>query len=120
MLHKRWRPKTCLFTFHFQFGENSEQRSVDLFEVHLEGLAQLADGAGVVRLQRTGHLQAAGVGAGAQHGGVVDAFGQGQALEDDAEGLAQQLVELGEQAAEVDLAAQVVLDACIQQPSREL
>ena len=109
-----------LFSFHFQIRQHPQQRAVDLFEVHLEGLAQLAYGAGIVGLQRTGHLQAAGVGAGAQHGGVVDAFGQGQALEDGAEGLAQQLVELGEQAAEVDLAAQVVLDARVQQPCREL
>ena len=56
--------------------------------------------------QRAGQCQAGCVGAGLQHAGVVDAARQWQAPQQRAERLAQQLAQLREQGAQVDLAAQ--------------
>ena len=84
------------------------------------GFAQLADRAGVFGFQCPGHLQARDIRARAEHIGVVDAFRQRNAAQDGAQRFAHHIVQLRQQPAQIDLAAQVVFYASVEQVRHEL
>ncbi len=92
-------------------GQHAQQAAVDFFQIHFVLGRQHGQVAGLGRFERDGRQQCARVGPGAQHRGRVDALGQRQPLQHGGQRLALQQVDLREQAAQIDLAPQVFLDA---------